>query len=348
LWWAATQRIELGYHQQRGMAKLARVAGRRDFRNESRRKMLERSRLKPDLTLATGGGYFCDMDAARALGVLDTLEWAKSRGSVTALVSQGIGPVSDGRLRERMAEVLPGVDAIFLRERLSGPPILKELGVPDRIVTIAGDDAILHCAKPSDIAGRHRIGVSLRIARYLQLAGDDHGWLLSAIAQAATDLDAPLRPVTNCEWGDEDRRPLRSLAKLVKRIEPDIRRSAAPQDLALAYRGCRVVVTTIYHPALFALAQGIPVVAICRSDYQLTKFAGVADMFGGEGMVIVDPRDADGRRSIRRRILEAWAAADSMGPKLAVHAASMRSRVNSSYEDLARLLDGERRGTSAA
>ena len=43
---------------------------------------------------------------------------------------------------------------------------------------------------------------------------------------------------------------------------------------------CRIVVTGAYHAAVFALAQGIPVVCLCNSPYYLAKFQGLEDLFG--------------------------------------------------------------------
>ena len=53
---------------------------------------------------------------------------------------------------------------------------------------------------------------------------------------------------------------------------------------------CRVVITGSYHAGVFALSQGIPVVAIVNSDYYSSKFIGLADQFGG-GVEIVDLKD---------------------------------------------------------
>jgi polysaccharide pyruvyl transferase WcaK-like protein len=49
---------------------------------------------------------------------------------------------------------------------------------------------------------------------------------------------------------------------------------------------CRVVVTGSYHAGVFALAQGIPVVATAASRYYHDKFSGLADLFGGGGDIV--------------------------------------------------------------
>ncbi|NJR75723.1 MAG: polysaccharide pyruvyl transferase family protein [Scytonema sp. CRU_2_7] len=43
---------------------------------------------------------------------------------------------------------------------------------------------------------------------------------------------------------------------------------------------CRVVVTGSYHAGVFALAQGIPIMGLAKSEYYADKFLGLADQFG--------------------------------------------------------------------
>ena len=56
---------------------------------------------------------------------------------------------------------------------------------------------------------------------------------------------------------------------------------------------CRIMVTGSYHGAVFALAQGIPVVAVAGTQYYVNKFAGLAQLFnGGCEIVMIDAPDA--------------------------------------------------------
>jgi polysaccharide pyruvyl transferase WcaK-like protein len=336
LWWTATERWAVSHRARRAITRVARRLPRSLL---GARGGSPSAPLRPDLTIAVGGGYLCDMDASQAIEALGTLEWAALQGSATALVSQGVGPVAHGELRARMSEVLPTVDLILLRERLLGPQLLAELGVPAHKVSVTGDDAIFLASKePMDLAARSRIGVSLRSAAYLEFEGPDRGSLLTAIADAAKRLGASVRPVTACEWRDEDRLPNRALASQVDRFEPDLRRSASPRDFADAFRACRVVVTTTYHAAVFALSQGVPAVGMYRSEYQLSKFAGLADLFGGEAMTIVDLREAAERASMADKIVAAWNSADSVATSLTGKAEGIRRNLLGGYDRIARLV----------
>ena len=70
-----------------------------------------------DLVIATGAGVFADPFVENAIGVLATLEQAQRLNTPTALLGQGIVPLTNDTLARRMAHVLPRVDVIALRER---------------------------------------------------------------------------------------------------------------------------------------------------------------------------------------------------------------------------------------
>jgi colanic acid/amylovoran biosynthesis protein len=78
---------------------------------------------------------------------------------------------------------------------------------------------------------------------------------------------------------------------------------------------CRVVVTGSYHPAVFALSQGIPVVGLARSEYYLQKFLGLADQFGaGIEIVSSDVEQLPGK--LTTAIGSAWRSAETVFPAL--------------------------------
>ena len=57
-----------------------------------------------------------------------------------------------------------------------------------------------------------------------------------------------------------------------------------------------MVVTGAYHAAVFALAQGIPVVCLTNSPYYLAKFQGLEDLFGlGCTIVMLSEPDLPGK-----------------------------------------------------
>ena len=90
-----------------------------------------------------------------------------------------------------------------------------------------------------------------------------------------------------------------------------------------------------YHAAVFALAQGIPVVGLTTSLYYDDKFLGLADMFdGGLEMVRLDTGLLPER--LTSAVRSAWEKApDERVPLLA----SAERQIDASRRGLARVLD---------
>jgi polysaccharide pyruvyl transferase WcaK-like protein len=78
-----------------------------------------------------------------------------------------------------------------------------------------------------------------------------------------------------------------------------------PTAVAERVSDCRVLVTGAYHLAVFALSQGIPVVAVTSSEYYDDKFLGLADMFG-TGLVMIDLGERDLAERLSSAIAAAW------------------------------------------
>src|SRR5690606_31045158 len=68
------------------------------------------------LIVAIGGGYMNDIDPWQFHRTLDLLNYGVRHGIPTAMVGQGLGPLTEPSLVARAAEVLPHVDLIALRE----------------------------------------------------------------------------------------------------------------------------------------------------------------------------------------------------------------------------------------
>ncbi|MBC8122047.1 MAG: polysaccharide pyruvyl transferase family protein, partial [Gemmatimonadaceae bacterium] len=79
---------------------------------------------------------------------------------------------------------------------------------------------------------------------------------------------------------------------------------------------CRVVVTGSYHGGVFALAQGIPIVGLVKSEYYVGKFLGLAEQFGGIGCQIVSLNDENFPEKLKRSVDNAWQSAETVRPQL--------------------------------
>jgi polysaccharide pyruvyl transferase WcaK-like protein len=110
---------------------------------------------------------------------------------------------------------------------------------------------------------------------------------------------------------------------------------------------CRIVVTGSYHGAVFALAQGIPVVALVKSTYYANKMLGLVQQFGvGCELVRLD-EDALSER-LTAAIDRAWADAERVRPRLLGAAAEQIERGPSAYGRLREIVATRTAGTGIA
>jgi polysaccharide pyruvyl transferase WcaK-like protein len=284
-----------------------------------------------DLVVSTGAGALTDHFAPLALNILDLLQAARERGSATALVGHGIGPITDRALLQRARAVLPTVDLIGIRERVTGGRILEELGVAPERVRITGDDAVelAYRARRDDGDGR-RLGFNLRVARYAHVDPRTAETVAMVVRDAAeryetTPLGIPISRHPN------ERDASVSSALLGTPEESD--GVQTPLDVIERIQGCRLVVTGSYHAAVFALAQGIPAIGLTQSDYYDAKFVGLQDQFGGLPAFVSLREDRLPAR-LARAIDEAWKSADEVRPRLLELAAGQVERGRAAYERL--------------
>jgi polysaccharide pyruvyl transferase WcaK-like protein len=255
--------------------------------------------------LAMGGGYITDADQTQSVRVLTLLEHAQSLGIPTAMVGQGLGPAEGPWLQSRLAAVLPQVGFIGLREGRQGPDILRRAGVPPTHFRVTGDDAIeLAYSVRTDTIGSD-IGICLRASGYSPVSPTAHGALARTLDASAQHFRAGLVPVLISDYRSEDRRSTLPLLDGSRAARRPLGRFARPQDVARQVGTCRVLVTGAYHAAVFALTQGIPVIALSTSRYYDDKFLGLADMFG-TGLELVDTETEDLEHRLSTAIREAW------------------------------------------
>jgi colanic acid/amylovoran biosynthesis protein len=109
-------------------------------------------------------------------------------------------------------------------------------------------------------------------------------------------------------------------------------------------RDCRVVVTGSYHAGVFALAQGIPVVGLAKSDYYRDKFLGLADQFGTgcESVFLTDPQWPG---TLAAAIDKMWQLAEQARPQLLDAARRQVELSRAAYQHFRELISSQvRRG----
>lgn len=290
------------------------------------------------LVLALGGGYLTDVDRYQAHRTFDLLERAAALGIPRALIGQGLGPLRDPLLARRAAQVLPEVDFLALRESRRGPELLARFGVAPEKVMVTGDDAVEFGYRLRDARIGGNIGLCLRVADYARVSPAAQQTLGAVVRELSERLDAGLAPLIISEYASEDRRCTLPLLDGAARALPAVGRGATAADVARQVAGCRLLVTSAYHLAVFALSQGIPAVGITASEYYDDKFHGLAAMFGA-GLRVVHLNSGGLEAELTRAILEVWEEAPSVRDVLQARAVAQIDASRAGLERVFRLVD---------
>lgn len=291
------------------------------------------------LVIAQGGGYLTDVDLYQAHRVLDLLEQAAALGIPTVMLGQGIGPMRDAGLLKHAAAVLPGVDVIALREGRRGPGLLADLGVAPGRILVTGDDAVEFGYGLRRAGLGVDLGVCLRVADYSRVGDPARAALTTVLHSCATQFDAALAPLIVSEYDSEDRRATLPLLVGADRVRPAVRRARTATDVVRQVSGCRMLVTSTYHLAVFALSQGIPAVALSASQYYDDKFHGLAGMFG-TGLRIVRLDDSAFEQQLTDAVRELWTTAPALRDRLQDKATEQIAAGRMALERVFRLVEG--------
>jgi colanic acid/amylovoran biosynthesis protein len=287
-----------------------------------------------DLLVISGCGMIADAFHVNALRMLDALEAATRCGIPTTMLGQGLGPIRNRELLQRAAQILPRVGAIFIRERHASMDLLKQLRVPEEKIFVTGDDAVeLVFNERSSTPGRH-IGVNLRIAGYSAL-DDKILEIVRTVLNEKVSRHQTVPAGIPIQHGGEpsDIQVLeRLLGKKNSGGELD-----TPLKVIRRVADCRIVITGSYHAGVFALAQGIPVVGIVKSDYYREKFHGLAGEFGS-GCIVIQADDAEFSGKLGAAMDELWEQAGELKPGLLSAAELQIKSAHAAYASLPSLL----------
>jgi colanic acid/amylovoran biosynthesis protein len=285
---------------------------------------------KAHLVVVAGMGGIADAFRNYALSLLETLDLAIRSGAFTAMVGQGVGPIRDPVLLGRAKAVLPRVDFIALREARASGPLLRSLGVAPDKTTVTGDDAIEVAYQLRSEELGTGLGVNLRMAKYAEVDWQDLQRVRQVLQEAARQHQAPMIPVPISQ--DREEADLDAIRHIIAGYgeTPTAADLNSPRQVIKQIQRCRVVATGSYHAAVFALAQGIPVVCMANSAYYEDKFLGLADQFGG-GCEVVVLRDRGLPANLTGAIEEAWRLAGQLRPRLLARAAQQTEQGHAAY-----------------
>ncbi|WP_287127944.1 polysaccharide pyruvyl transferase family protein [Candidatus Cyanaurora vandensis] len=288
-----------------------------------------------DLVLATGGGYIADAFADFASSVLGVMALGIQLKKPTAMLGQGLGPLTLPHLIAKARQVFPYLDLITLREQRAGLPLLAQFGrLPSSNLIVTGDDAIeLVYPNRQETLGTG-IGVNLRVAAYSGVNEQILNTVRQALQEVAQTLDAPLFPVPISRGHDSDPD---SISQLLNGADGGLALDT-PAKVIQQVGQCRVMMTGSYHGGVFALAQGVPLVALVKSAYYKDKFLGLAQQFQ-QGCEVLYMDDPDLKTKLVHTLIRLWQASPDHRPHLLQRAREQMEASQQAYQYLHDLVE---------
>jgi polysaccharide pyruvyl transferase WcaK-like protein len=275
-----------------------------------------RSIFEADLVIIPGQGILTDVFERYAMMLLDIIDIATRHRKNIIMFGQGIGPIQNSLLLAKAKAVLPSLDLIAIREKRAGLPLLKSLGVTRERIVVTGDDAIELAYEARNAMLGFGIGVNLRTAFYSEVHGDHLKVVRTILCAAARRYKAHLIPVPISHYASQsDPEAIRELLYGYDDASDGGESLDSPIKVISQVSDCRLVVTGSYHAAVFALAQGLPVVGLVKSAYYSDKFLGLADQFG-IGCEVISLDDPLLSEKLTAGIDAAWGSAEHVRPHL--------------------------------
>lgn len=265
-----------------------------------------------DLVVACGAGGFYDSCRGWNMNTLDVIEAAVQRRIPVAMFGQHFGPLTDPVVLSRAVNILPAVDLITLRGRCESKAFLESLGVDASRIEMTGDEAIelAYPARPQNLGAG--LGVNFRLRTSAGTSDNDIEMLRPILQRFAKDHHVSLIPApiavdsSTCDYA--------AVKLLLQGFDDQTdggAHLASPVEVIKQVGRCRVLVTCAYHAAVFALAQGIPVVALAKSSYFVEKFLGLRERFG-LGLEIVHLDRPDAGETFRNLLDRSWTTAEDV------------------------------------
>ncbi len=285
-----------------------------------------------DLLLVCGAGGFYDGSQAWNLDMLNLIEAAIQKGVPVAMLGQGFGPLSDPLVLKRAAKILPLVEFITLRGGRGSLDLLRSLGIPESKVQTTGDEAIeLAYESRSEELGQG-LGINIRYLASALTDDNDVQSIRPVLQDFARRHEVSLIPLPIAiHFGTRDDLAIKQLLMGFDEQSDGGETLDSPLKVIKQVTLCRVVVTGAYHAAVFALAQGIPVVALAKSGYFSGKLLGLEDQFG-EGCQTINLNQPDLPNRLRSAIETAWQNADKLREPLQAVALRQIELSRRSYE----------------
>ena len=300
-----------------------------------------RAMRNADLLLICGAGGFYDGCHDWNMGILDLIEASSQRSIPAVMLGQGFGPLTNQLVLKRAAKSLPLVSFITLRGGRGSLDLLRSLGVSESKVQTTGDEALELAYASRSTEGGQALGINIRFLASAWTDQNDLESIRPVLHEFARRHNVPLIPLPIAiHRGTRDDLAIKQLLVGFDEDSDGGETLDSPVKVIKQASRCRVVVTGAYHAAVFALGQGIPVVALAKSDYFAKKLLGLEDLFG-EGCQTLLLNEPDLPRRLQSAIEKAWQNADTIREPLLAVTLRQIELSRRSYNRIQALLAGE-------
>jgi len=292
-----------------------------------------------DLYAAIGAHYMSDPSKPYVIPLLDRLMVATKLGIPAVMLGQGMGPINDLELQAKAKEVLPLLSLIAIRENLYAPKLLKAFGVDHSKIMVTGDDATEMAYEARRDKLGTGIGLGFRITSYTEINKAQFEELKAIMQQAANLYKAKLigLPISQNNW-EADTQMINLLMEGYSRKQTSWRKFETCNEVIRRVGDCRLVITGAFHPAVFALSQGIPAICIAGSALYAEKFIGLADQFG-EGCLVILLSEEHWQERLLESIKTTWQSAEYFRPLLLNAAIFQIEKGKSAYNRVFELVE---------
>jgi polysaccharide pyruvyl transferase WcaK-like protein len=259
-----------------------------------------------DGLLVTGGGNISSVWPSHIVERARLAEFAAESGRPFVISGQTIGPVLTDSDRGTVAEMLGSARLVGAREAASAA-LVAGLGViADRRAQNVDDASFLGDASTTPpIAAPVDPYALITFARHVgevpsERALDAYAGLLDDVAER-TGLELVFH-AHFASLGDDDRGDSLVHAAIAERLSSRRVRVEPTRDVptsAALARSADLVVTSRYHPAVFAGPGGVPTIGVPVDEYTDVKLRGALSSFGQDGILpIAELLERGGRETV--------------------------------------------------
>ncbi|MBB6340741.1 polysaccharide pyruvyl transferase WcaK-like protein/predicted nucleic acid-binding Zn-ribbon protein [Pseudomonas fluvialis] len=257
--------------------------------------------LEADLLIISGGGNLSSSWPEHILDRLALVRIARQRRIPVLIFGQTLGPNLTAVDRELVAEILDSAAWVGVREAPS-LALAVELGLEPSRIDFQLDDAMGLLSTPCDLLqsawpAARKQGPLIALTLHPQFLGETRACWLDALTieldRVVAELDARLLFIPHCsDWKDGQDEGDRSVGlALRERLQrPSALHVLPVQDAAQTAwltRQADLVVSSRYHPLIFALAESCPCLGLACDSYTLIKLQGALAHAGLDSELLV-------------------------------------------------------------